>query len=804
MDSNFLLQSAYPNNRFSCEDNFSTESFNIEYITHPYKKLFFIMNNEIIKIKKTNIFNNLLKLRSILNLALDYSFTFNYQNIKQENESDITIKDIIFNNNYIALMEQEINIKISIENIKNVYIVKISNNKTLSELRENLKIKNKYKFLSQDDNFILLLQEGKFKIKDILINNSEIHLKEDELKEDSFSEKEINLIQDYYYFRFNKKIYKIKLNHDDLLSDIRKKINFTNLNNYVFADKEGEIISKDDESIITINSISLVEKGNNNFYVNLIEINMPIQKSEYIKTKNNLKIYKYPKIIIDKSHNKEYKTLMFIGETGSGKTTLINCFVNYLMEIKQYDDFRYIIVDEEHIKNEGHSHTSDINVYYIYPSNNDEFPIIKLIDTPGFADTREEFDFEIIKKFKKFFENERSIDLICFVMKSTVTRNTEYQRYIISTIIGLFGKDLISNFIILFTFCDLGKPLFLRCLNSKDNPLNKILKYISEPSYISFNNSAIFSGKNKYLNSYWDISYNGFYTLLEKVKNINIGSLYLTREVISIRDSIFLKCEKLNEYLDNCLEIHDILQKCIKKLKEQEHIIEKNKDCILIEQKEEIKKINTECGIHNINCIKCNTTCHKQCEEIKDGDVLKCGNFKNCVCQICGCSNDNHCDLPYFFSKETKKNVIKNIKKEKELYNSQIKFLLIKSDTELKIKELKSNFELANNSVLEIEKDFENLNNISLLSNIYETQEKFVDYKINFEKTSKEKDYLKKIKIYEKYKKTFNRLNNIYMKNNVFLNLNELEKDFNEKNNAILEKITDIFINIMIDYNSNK
>lgn len=38
---------------------------------------------------------------------------------------------------------------------------------------------------------------------------------------------------------------------------------------------------------------------------------------------------------------------MVVGQTGSGKTTLLNSLINYHMDIKFEDNFRYVIVAEE-------------------------------------------------------------------------------------------------------------------------------------------------------------------------------------------------------------------------------------------------------------------------------------------------------------------------------------------------------------------------------------------------------------------------------------------------------------------------
>lgn len=40
------------------------------------------------------------------------------------------------------------------------------------------------------------------------------------------------------------------------------------------------------------------------------------------------------------------KTLVVMGGTGTGKTTLLNSYINYLMGIQYTDEFRYRLIDE--------------------------------------------------------------------------------------------------------------------------------------------------------------------------------------------------------------------------------------------------------------------------------------------------------------------------------------------------------------------------------------------------------------------------------------------------------------------------
>ena len=183
---------------------------------------------------------------------------------------------------------------------------------------------------------------------------------------------------------------------------------FLKLGNYYFHNYNGKKILLKEEKELTINLIS--NEKDNKMYVNIIKYNKPIQSSKFISYKNNLKIYAYPKSNLNTFQQQKCKSLLVLGETGSGKTTLMNCLINYLMGIDKNDDFRYIFF-EEYITNSIKSDTSNINCYYILPSNN-EHPPIKIINTPGFGDTRENFDFEILNKFKNFFDIENSIYLL--------------------------------------------------------------------------------------------------------------------------------------------------------------------------------------------------------------------------------------------------------------------------------------------------------------------------------------------------------------------------------------------------------
>jgi septin family protein len=83
------------------------------------------------------------------------------------------------------------------------------------------------------------------------------------------------------------------------------------------------------------------------------------------------------------------KTILVVGATGSGKTTLINAMVsNYVVGVEWDDPFRFVLVDEV-VRGGALSQTLGVTTAYDLHYRKG-FRIsfsLTVIDTPGFGDT---------------------------------------------------------------------------------------------------------------------------------------------------------------------------------------------------------------------------------------------------------------------------------------------------------------------------------------------------------------------------------------------------------------------------------
>nr|XP_029138685.1 LOW QUALITY PROTEIN: uncharacterized protein LOC114922110 [Labrus bergylta] len=279
-----------------------------------------------------------------------------------------------------------------------------------------------------------------------------------------------------------------------------------------------------------------------------------------------------------KENTRQNRTIMLVGATGSGKSTLINAMVNYIVGVNWEDDFRFKLIEEDESRSQGESQTSEVTVYKI--NHQEGFKIdysVTIIDTPDFGDTRGiERNREITDQLRNLFSSQRGvseIDAVCFVAQASLARLTPSQKYVFDSGLSIFGKDIAENIRVLVTFADDQPPPVLEAIKVADVPCPK-----TEDGLLidfKFNNSALFvenkssakgmrGGVGSFNEVFWNMGTESMKRLFDALNLMQSKILTLTKEVLGERYQL----EKLQEQVKVGLAKLQDIKKTEEKLKE--------------------------------------------------------------------------------------------------------------------------------------------------------------------------------------------------------------------------------------------
>ncbi|XDV48054.1 hypothetical protein PO909_017552 [Leuciscus waleckii] len=284
----------------------------------------------------------------------------------------------------------------------------------------------------------------------------------------------------------------------------------------------------------------------------------------------------------ERDTSKLHKTILIVGETGTGKTTLINAMINYMLDVQREDKVWFEITDDQSDRSQVHSQTSSITVYGFYLQ---ESPIhLTIIDTPVYGDTRGvEKDKEIAESLLRLSESAEGVHevhAVCLVINATQTKLSDRQIYIFDAVQSLFGRDTAENIVLLFTHSDGARPK--DALTAvKEAKVKCAVNDKNQPVFFLFDNcqsEAADEDHEQRLDQSWNRSFRGMAGLFKFIDSIKPKSLKMTQDVLQKRKQLEANISNLQSRVQMIELKKNELKQTQEALKQNKKDVEENND----------------------------------------------------------------------------------------------------------------------------------------------------------------------------------------------------------------------------------
>ncbi len=315
---------------------------------------------------------------------------------------------------------------------------------------------------------------------------------------------------------------------------------------------------------------------------------------------------------------KKRKTILLVGASGSGKTSLINGILNYIFDVEWTDPFRFQLSETA-----GRINVYDIHHYEGFSINYS----LTIIDTPGYGEDKVKNE-EITEMIRKFFQDKdgaQELDMVGFVMKSPLPKPTTTEKFIYESLISIFGDEIKESVNYLLTFAGKENPPLLDAIASSGLPV--FLDEEEEFRHFKFDNSAFFCWNGKlppgnqpwamgrifeltadynYNSFLWSMGVNNLYSFFSSMDGLTTKSLALVKQLLDEK-------KRLESTIDGLESLIDIGLMKLEELRTVKQTIAKTGNAGFQVQVAVPRKFEIPFGTYLTNCTKCNITCHKSC-----------------------------------------------------------------------------------------------------------------------------------------------------------------------------------------------
>ena len=442
------------------------------------------------------------------------------------------------------------------------------------------------------------------------------------------------------------------------------------------------------------------------------------------------------------------QTIILLGQTGVGKTTLINSMANFLSEIKFESLKRVVFIKDETREAQSKSQTKDLTIYYAKDSKG---KIWRFVDTPGFGDTHDDLmDLKIVGMVSKCLEDiVTKVRAIFFVMKSSETRNTSSQKFIFNKVFELFGKDIFNNiyFVLTHKVGDGSDALEVLSQVTCEYPWYNLKKTVLVNNGYNFHDPRKSPNFSKDYNDTVAI-YKNFFSQLSCLQDVSTGS---SREVLKERRFLDSNIVLLKASLESCVNQMGGIKNNIEKLIRCQNVMTLNNNSEIEVEVPKLEKIETPSNI--TNCWKCYSSCHVNCQIPQTEKKRDCNAMdSNGYCMKCRekCLWSDHVNDHFIWKKIMVKEV-QTYKEMKEQYSSAQQEAKNADDIiRGMIKKLFEEFESGYITIGQIIKSYKKLEKTALMPQKFDSKA-FVEELIREENRKKTVNFATRVNALKKY-----------------------------------------------------
>ncbi|XP_048031492.1 uncharacterized protein LOC125258548 [Megalobrama amblycephala] len=381
----------------------------------------------------------------------------------------------------------------------------------------------------------------------------------------------------------------------------------------------------------------------------------------------------------ERETNKPHKIILMVGETGTGKTTLINVMINYMLGVQREDKVWFEITDDQKKQSTGHSQTSIITVYEFYLQ---ESPIhLTIIDTPGYGDTQSiEVDKEIAESLFSLSESAEGIhriDTVCLVINAIHNRLSDRLIYIFDSVQSLFGRDIAENIVLLFTHSSGAIPKNALMAVEK-NKIKCAVNDENQPVFFLFDNCQSDTDDEEYQmiqEHSWNLSFRGMAGLFSFFNNIKPKTLKMTQDVLQNRKKLEANISNLQSHVQKMELKRNEFKKSQGALEKNKQYVKNNKNFEYEVEVSYKEKVDIDPSVASVAmcCTVCKENCHYPgCWWVSG--LSWCSMMRNNHCTMCTnkCHYSKHVKGTNIYVKKTKKEKRTNEELKKK-YNDQIR-----------------------------------------------------------------------------------------------------------------------------------